>query len=441
MTRSISPLVAPLTTAALAATVLGIAPATADTNWQPPQTMVVSGQPTTGEIAASALADNGKTVIAYVSFSPTASVNVTVGDGTTWQWPATISTGEALDPAVVISRSGSRALLTWNDRLPDGTTTVSASWYDGASWSPAQALSSASPGHQILGPEVAASSTLARGVVTWQVTHGPDRGMYLMRWNGSTFAPRQRINREGHLVGAPAPAMSTNGRRLTLAMTLGATGSNRVVAQSYRNRRLVAKRTLRRGVEAGTPELGLSADGTKALAAWTEWQGTVSRVQAATSSGGRWTAPRAVGPKNSTNAVLAMAANGRRAVLTWTKGEWDQPNLVQARIWSGGRWGRRETLSPIAARSSQSVTMSARGNRATALWSTWNSGAGPAEAKTWHPAGWLGTRQFSDPHIGGGSSALASSADDRDHVAWWSVDWNPGAMPPDIGLQYSLGIG
>lgn len=176
-----------------------------------------------------------------------------------------------------------------------------------------------------------------------------------------------------------------------------------------------------RGPWAGDADVAISSDARVAIAVWSRYDGVSDVIESAVRRHGEWGPVSVLSPpwEQAHGARVAMAADGSRAVVVWTRHR-VLGTVVQAASWGDAGWGPVQDISPSRRQAgSPTVTVAADGSRATAAWSIDGTGV---QAASWTPAGWSAPDDL-QPEVPGELTqypSIASSADGhRSVVLWW----------------------
>lgn len=293
--------------------------------------------------ASLALSKDGRTAIAvwnrYNSSRSDIRFSTAVIDGPTAAWspPADLSvTGQlAYSPQVALSDDGTRATAVWFADAAGGSVVQSrsATLSGGiASWGTVTPVSEA--GQDAEAPKVALSADGTRALTTWyrvqesgsvvQARAGQITGN-VPQWG--TISTLSSLREQGAV--APQVALSDDGSSGLVVWTDG--DGNNAAVRSRTSSLASNDATWSSSVTlsddppgAIEPQVGLSADGTRATAIWAGTKSDGIRTRSASISGGQadWgpTTDFAVTGQQPRKPALALSAAGDTALAAWTAG-------------------------------------------------------------------------------------------------------------------------
>lgn len=314
----------------------------------------------------------------------------------TWSPPIDLfNAGPSVDgPSIVVSKDGSKAIAAW--REPKSIQTSTATISNGIpSWGPVVVLAS---GGVYSAPAIQLSSDGSKATAFWRLQKNAD--VVLMQaasatiaGNVATWGALDEISTQGTQANrSPSFVLSEDGSAAVLAWTEKYTDVRSAKASGYAIVRVASAtisgtsitwgrptRLSALGQPARNPFIALSNAGSSATVVWQRFDGKTEIIQArsgtisgTTSSWGSVTDLSAVG-FNSTEATVAVSADGTRATAVWGRVVAPRVTVVRTRsaTISGNvaSWGGSTALTPMnkVARSPL-IALSADGSRASAAW-------------------------------------------------------------------------
>ena len=211
----------------------------------------------------------------------------------TWSTPGDLSAtgGYAQSPVIGVSSDGTKAVAVWfrsngaNYIVQAATATIAN---NAASWSSPEDLSAT--GQDAVGPQIGVSSDGTKAVAVWY-----------------------RSNGANNIVQAATATIINNVATWSTPGDLSATGGT-----------------------ANAPQIGVSSDGTKAVAVWYRNNPANDIVQAATATIANnvatWTSPSdlSAAGRNANAPQVGVSSDGTKAVAVWYRNNGVNNNTVQA---------------------------------------------------------------------------------------------------------------
>jgi|GEM_PF-2129953 hypothetical protein len=182
------------------------------------------------------------------------------------------------------------------------------------------------------------------------------------------------------------------------------------------------------GQNVGSPQVASSADGTRLTAIWDRYDGTVWRVQTASSGdiGSTWTTPRNLSAegRNAEAPQIASSADGTRLTAVWFRNDGTHYRIQAASSSdAGATWTTPTTLSDAGQDAyGAQVAGSADGTRLTAIWRRSDGTNYLVQTASSSDAGatWSSPQSLSQTGQTAGYPRVASSADGTRVTAVWS---------------------
>jgi hypothetical protein len=311
----------------------------------------------------------------------------------TWSSPAVDLSelgGDAFDPQVALSADGTTATAVWrrfngsNSIVQSASATITGST---ATWAAAVDLSAS--GRNASVPQVTLSADGTKATAVW------------IRFDGSN-----------NIVQSTSATITGSTATWSAPVDLSAPGQS-----------------------AAAPQVALSADGTRATAAWARYDGSNNIVQSTsatiTGSTATWSAAVDLSApgRDADRAQVALSADGTRATAVWRRsnGSRDIVQSTSATITgSTATWAAAVDLSASSEDANDpQVALSADGTRATAVWArddssnvTFQSKSATVNGST---ATWSAAVDLSVPSLSGGNPQVTLSADGTKATAVWRL--------------------
>jgi hypothetical protein len=405
---------------------------------------------------------------------------VPAADIGTWSLPTTVSAaGADVDaPQISVSADGTRATAIWqrggygSRAVQTASATITGNT---AQWSSVVDLST--PGQDSIYPQVALSSDGTRATAMWSQKDG---GTWIVRaasatisGNAATWGAPVTLSNPGESSAGGEVALSADGTRAT-SVWLRLSGN---VIQSASG--VIAGTTATWGspvnLSSGSSlgyfdqQVGLSSDGTRATAVWAEGMlGGHIRSASATVTGtaatwGGWVNLATV--DTPLDPVLGVSADGTGAVAVWRHydgSSWRTDSAAATVSGSTGTWGSPTFLAALGYQ--PHVALSSDGATATAVWQGSDGSVLGVESATASVTGsslsWGAAVRLSDAGRTASVPGVAVSADGSQVTAVWSqsdgehnlirtrsarisgtsAEWGPGstvsAAGQDAGAPY-----
>lgn len=328
------------------------------------------------------------------TFNRVVSASATI-DGATQQWGSLVALSaegaHAQAGQVQASSDGAHAVATWtrNDGAND-IVQAKAATIDGtaAVWE-AEAHDLSEGGQDSYTPLVALSSSGARAVIMWSRWSGTAGNIHtrIGTITGGTSAWTEQDTVSGGDASGHHMAMSADGGRITAAWVENNGTTNVIRSRSATvsgagaswgpGSWLSATGTMEAPLQGLSPRVALSADGSRAAASWTRWNGSgVIHAATATIAGnvaawGDYT--ELSDPAQSADiSAITMSAGGSFVSASWLRndGTSDVVQSSSARLEGGiAEWGEPDSLS-ASGPSAQfpSMVASANGQGLLAIW-------------------------------------------------------------------------
>ena len=254
--------------------------------------------------------------------------------GQTWSSPVDLSdvTQKATDPHVAMSADGTRVTVVFSQKPTVGKQLIFASTSadGGSTWSAATPISVA--GENASEPKVAMS---ADGSAVHVVYAGEDAGYSRIQArtspdgisNWSTPVP---LSEAGQAASTPQVTASTNGTRLTATWRRYDGSVDRIQSASSSDTgatwTLVPVTHSAAGSDADYPQIVGSDDGVNVTISWTREDPASSYLIETASSddgGGSWNSARLLSDSthDAYDSALATSADGRRVLVTWSQSD------------------------------------------------------------------------------------------------------------------------
>lgn len=262
-----------------------------------------------------------------------ASIN---GSSASWSSATDISLpGEdALRPKIAISSNGTKAIAVWyRFDMGQGVIQSAVASISGntATWSSVTDLTTNE--HDSVGPEIAISADGTTAITVWRRDHGS--ALYVIEtasatisanmanWGNTTF-----LSAEGGLAQENQVRLSEDGTNATIIW-------NRQLGSKYiiRSKSGVIRGNSSRwgpttalsayGQDAGSPDLALSLDGTRAIAIWRRSNGTNTIIQSKTASindsCASWGSPKNISAAGQDGNIpkISASSNAESATAVW----------------------------------------------------------------------------------------------------------------------------
>ncbi|MEZ5115710.1 MAG: sialidase family protein [Candidatus Nanopelagicales bacterium] len=299
------------------------------------------------------------------------------------------------------------------------------------------------------GLDLAASADARRLVAVWRTRD--DVYAAASADSGATWSTPVTVNAapcSGALLDAPRVAASTDGGRAVIVFTCGAEtqGPALFAATSADGGRTWAAATRLSEATWGTqdlnPVVAVSADGSRAIAAWdfdpyASSDPVGNRIQASSSvdGGATWSTPSDIDAYGTSRSIrdlqLAASVAGDRVTLLWRSFSYSSGGPAEVRyattLDSGTTWGPAATLTVAEGAWFVRSAASQDGTRLTVAWSAWNGSHGVLTAATSSDTGgtWTVPVRVSAKTQDVPTAALWSSASgQRLSLAW---TWRSGS--------------
>jgi hypothetical protein len=459
MTRARRAITAAIGAGVLVLGVVGMAPATDVGAWSSPTTLSATGADvdapqvvvSSDGTRAAAIWQRG----AYGSRVVQTAFATITGNTAVWSSPGDLATGgDNIYPRIAMSADGSRATALWSHK--EGSTwevrSASATLSGNTpAWGAPMTLSA--PGVSCAGGDVALSAAATRATAVWLRESGniTQSASGTIAGTTATWGTAVNLSNQGSSAGFydAQVALSSDGTQATAVWAEGAapgrlqsasaevTGTDAVWSGPV---------ILQSTQYPSDPAVALSADGTRAVAAWRGWSGSAWQVQSAAASisgfeptwGSR--VPLAA---PGYRPRLTLSADGATATAVWQGAE--DPVLVvnSATATVAGTsltWGAATRLSDAGVFGlSPQVAGSADGRRVTAVWVQTDGSNNRVRANSarisgtsaeWGPAS---TLSAAGQDAGGPQVALADSGRLATAV-WYRSDGSNGLLQASSAL-------
>lgn len=396
-----------------------------------------------------------------------------------WTTPVNLSANGGSSPDMVVSGDGSTAVAVWR-RKKDGYRIIQARTgriVDGVvKWSAKQDLSP--EGTPTGSPEVAISGDGGTAIVVWASgsttvrSRTADISKGVTTWSAwQTVAAAAGDDR----VLDPQLVMSANGDTAVAAWKLQVGSAPYPAVVQSRTARIGHGVTSWQATHDLAPDssrvdqplLGISRDGSTAIALWTgrNVQSSAAHVDEGVAT---WGPVQDVSPPDGSIArvpQVALSADGTTAVAAWADQDPEQNDHVvrsrTATISDGtADWASdAEVLSGQAGGYGPHVAISRDGATAVSVWTAWSSGAAVAQSRTASiesgSPDWSPLQDLSAPNGTPGATDVALSADGTRAVAVWAFSkvrsraaslsdgtpsWGRSRLVSDAGFGPLLGL-
>jgi len=435
-----------LTTSALAATPV-------DVQWSTPQ--AISTPPTPGagpNNGRAAIAEDGTDAVAvWAQDQGDSKFQVwtanTHDSGTTWSSPGALSADgvNAEFPDLALSDDGTRATAIWYVSVPAGQAVRSASSTNGGDTWTARTI--AAPVPTSGNPHIAGSADGTRLVATWseyvtedvlRVAHSTDGGL--------TWSTPVNLSDPDSSAGDVAIALAAGGSRAVAAYTQYDGANSRAVIRTSPDGGATWDPPITlsvAGENASQPQIALSADGNRVALAWVQYTGSDPRVQASYSAdaGATWSSPEFLSPEGEDAALAQIggSADGQELTVAWqSAGTSDYRIQSRSSTNAGAAWTPTLTHSADSSAADNPVlAVSADGTTATVAWYRIISfQTSRAEIVTSVDSGtsWTAPDTLSDTAYDASDPMPAVSADGRTIITTWA-----GADSTDLLVFASTG--
>ena len=302
-----------------------------------------------------------------------AQVATTTDGGDTWNAPVDLdSSGLLGNTSIVGSTDGQRLTAVWNQANPSNLSVrVRQSADGGATWAPAQFISSAS--NSI--PRVAASADGTKATVVWTEQTMTNTLALVSSWNSTTntWSGPTIVGPNNDEATYPSITSSADGQVVTITWLdstnrlRSATSTNAGASWSS------AKNLSTAGLQAQQADLVTSADGSRIVATWVEDDGSDHVATAfSTDKGATWSTPAALPAWfGNWQPELVATPDAQRLLVSWpaTNG---QGNTVARTITSkdgGVTWAPFVDATPATSSASEPmIAASSDLQRLTMLW-------------------------------------------------------------------------
>jgi alkylated DNA nucleotide flippase Atl1 len=313
----------------------------------------------------------------------------------TWSLPTDLSaTGrDAYEQQIALSADGSRAIAVWyryNDNynaiIQTASATISGKT---ATWGPVADLSAT--GQDAAAPQIGLSADGSRATAVWKRSNGSvniiQTASATISGNTATWGAVADLSATGRNADVPQIGLSADGTKAT-AVWSRFNGSNQIVQTASATVSgntttwgTVADLTAT-GLSANAPQLGLSADGSRATAVWLRSNGSNNIIQAASAliSGNTATwgtvADLSATGRNASAPQLGLSTDGSRATAVWYRNDGSNTIIQTASATVSGNtasWGTVFDLSATGQNANgPQLGLSADGSRAAAVWYRFN---------------------------------------------------------------------
>ncbi len=302
-----------------------------------------------------------------------AQVATTTDGGDTWNAPVDLDASGLLgNTSIVGSTDGQRLTAVWNQANPINLSVrVRQSADGGATWAPAQFISSAS--NSI--PRVAASADGTKATVVWTEQTMTNSLALVSSWNSTTntWSGPTIVGPNNDEASFPSITSSADGQVVTItwldstARLRSATSTNAGASWSS------AKNVSTAGLQAQQADLVTSTDGSRIVATWVEGDGSDHVATAfSTDKGATWSTPAALPAWfGNWQPELVATPDAQRLLVSWpaTNG---QGNTVARTITSkdgGVTWAPFVDATPATSSASEPmIAASSDLQRLTMLW-------------------------------------------------------------------------
>ena len=349
-------------------------------NWADPVPVApeaaFAGQP---ELALSA--DGTRAVVLWPSREGSDDLlraAVSADGGATWSAPKTLDSGRTGYERIAAAEDLSRLIAVWRDS--DGEVWSSASADGGVQWSARQRLTLPQPcpaqtncAGRTISMGLAASADGSRVIAAWGRQAGGGRRIQsvVSADGGSSWSARQFLSPAGVIASGVDVGTSADGSSAAAAwhQREGSDYRVRVATSADGGIQWGQPRPISgTGFDSYDPQVAVSSDGSRMLAVWYHDPNSIEAPRAAVSDNGgaEWTTPRTLSTPGvySSDPVLAASADARRAVVAW-----DGEDYVRASVLVGDTWSPQTDLTlPSQKARGQHSAMSADGSRAAVVW-------------------------------------------------------------------------
>jgi hypothetical protein len=366
-------LLCPLTTAQAATPV--------DVQWSTPRFLSDAGQNALSPTAAVSDDASAITVVwkRYVGTSDMVQTATSPDGGNTWQSVKTISTPgrPANSPTIGASADGMRLVSAWTSYDgADYRLRSSTSSDGGTTWSEPVDVSQA--GQDAVMPVLAVSSDAMRVTALWRRSDGTHRRIETAssQDGGGNWSTPRTLSEAGQHAEAPAIASSADGNRVAAAWTRYDGSRYRLQAAYSPNGGAAWSLPLTVsdvGEEANWPTVTSSADGARLAIAWRGFDGLLDRARTVSSADGglTWSSPVTISAgQSSYDPTIAASSDGTRLVAAWSGSEGSFYRIRAASSSDAGQtWSAPVTLSADGQDGQGPLVSASRdGQRVTAVW-------------------------------------------------------------------------
>ena len=353
------------------------------TQWSSPQVISSTPEPGAGpENGTVATSTSGSDAVAvWTQYQGDSRFRVwaatTHDAGVTWEAPIALSNASvnAEFPDLSLSDDGMRATAVWYANVPSGYAMRAAFTTDGGqTWTP---RTIAGPIDASRNPHVAVSADGTRVIATWAEYDGVDDVVKVSHSSdgGDTWSTPADVS--GSTGDDPAIAISADGMKAIASFTQydGSNGRATVRTSSDGGATWNPAVTLSaEGEGANQPQIALSDDGNQVTAVWSWSGGSQERVQARSSSDGgvTWTpaADLSEAGRQSTNAQIAASASGSHITVAWQGDDGSRMRVLSSSSTDDGTtWTTPVTHSEAGSSADNPhVAVSADGTSAAVVW-------------------------------------------------------------------------
>ena len=369
-----------------------------------------------------------------------------------WLTPVDISPAASSGSSaqIVSSADGKRLTSAWvsNDGLQQRATGSFSTDY-GATWAPAVAINN--PTGDSSGIQLAGSLDGQRAVATFVDFQAPDKEIVrTASLADGIWAPPADVSALASSSGAPSPAvtMSADGSRVVVVFAQFQNPAHQIQARVSTDSGATYAPAVPLATDVTVPrstKVVSSADGQRLTALWREPIGGRDTIRASfsTNGGGTWSSPQTLSTpaRDSSNPDVMIDTDGSTTVAVWQELVGAGVSLIQTRTLTNGFWSPAQRLSTLGQSSfSPQIAGAADGSRATVVWA--NSTAVQAQSAQGIGDTWSGPRGVSEPGTPVFSPDVAAGVDGTRLTAVWQKSSNQilSSDSQDGGATWSVPI-